>query len=468
MPNRLTMIDSDEQHVEQVQQRVDALLLVALELRLGLDLRVGEAARAPAAAAGCWRRDAAGDVDEREDVLRVLVGAVEARRRDRDVAEGEPPFGGAKMPAHAAGRRRFPVGRLAARAASRPAGGVLRVVLGRRTRRRRRARPGVAGEPVLPFDLDHAADVAPVDARDRRSCAEGRALRRRARRRSDLHARHASRARPPTATAIGDEAVRRGERVVGRELLVDRASSKCDFSPAASTATSVTSASPIISAAAVEAVRAGLRIAFSRASRPARAAERARRASRARDASGRTRRGASSATPMNSATMPTPIASRRVAVDGRPTNSADEQQRERRPRSRASAASGPKRARRDGGSTAPSRTAAIGGTRVARSAGRSAASTVIDDRRRAARRRSCASRTRSRLRQVDAEGDEQRVQALGEREPGKQPDHRREQADQRAPRAAPSAAPAGASRRACAACANSRVRWATVIESVLR
>ena len=39
--------------------------------------------------------------------------------------------------------------------------------------------------------------------------------------------------------------------------------------PAASTATSVTSASPIISAAAVEAVRCGFRRALSRASTPA-------------------------------------------------------------------------------------------------------------------------------------------------------------------------------------------------------
>ena len=45
--------------------------------------------------------------------------------------------------------------------------------------------------------------------------------------------------------------------------------SKVDFRPAASTDTSVTSASPIISADAVEAVRAGLRIALPRASLPA-------------------------------------------------------------------------------------------------------------------------------------------------------------------------------------------------------
>ena len=37
---------------------------------------------------------------------------------------------------------------------------------------------------------------------------------------------------------------------------------------------------------------------------------------------------------------------------------------------------GPKRAKRDGGSSAPSRTAAIGSTRVARSAGRIAAISV--------------------------------------------------------------------------------------------
>ena len=45
--------------------------------------------------------------------------------------------------------------------------------------------------------------------------------------------------------------------------------------------------------------------------------------------------------------------------------------------STTTAVTGPKRAQRDGGSTAPSRTAAIGGTRVARRAGRRLASNVI-------------------------------------------------------------------------------------------
>ena len=77
---------------------------------------------------------------------------------------------------------------------------------------------------------------------------------------------------------------------------------------------------------------------------------------------------------------------------------------------------GPKRAKRDGGSSAPSRTAAIGSTRVARIAGRIAAISVTtmptserdDDR---ARREDGPD-----LRQVDAERDEERVQELREPE----------------------------------------------------
>ena len=63
IPNRLMMIDSDEQHVEQVQQRVEPLLLVVLNWCLGLDLGVGEAARAPRRACAVFAaRDAAVDV----------------------------------------------------------------------------------------------------------------------------------------------------------------------------------------------------------------------------------------------------------------------------------------------------------------------------------------------------------------------------------------------------------------------
>ena len=75
--------------------------------------------------------------------------------------------------------------------------------------------------------------------------------------------------------------------------------------PAAKTATNETSASPIISAAAVAAVRPGLRIAFSRASRPGTP----RRRSSGRpttEASGVTSRGLSRVTPMKTAAAPTP------------------------------------------------------------------------------------------------------------------------------------------------------------------
>ncbi len=82
------------------------------------------------------------------------------------------------------------------------------------------------------------------------------------------------------------------------------------------------------------------------------------------------------ATPRNSATAPHPTASSRRPV----ARAAGEQHRRASARStrrwslRAPAV--PKRAKRDGGSTEPSRTAAIGATRVERSAGRIAASIV--------------------------------------------------------------------------------------------
>ena len=76
--------------------------------------------------------------------------------------------------------------------------------------------------------------------------------------------------------------------------------------PAASTATSVTSASPIISAAAVEAVRCGFRRALSRASTPA--APPIRVAGQPRAAtSGRTSLAAKSATPRKIRSAPSPI-----------------------------------------------------------------------------------------------------------------------------------------------------------------
>ena len=81
-------------------------------------------------------------------------------------------------------------------------------------------------------------------------------------------------------------------------------------------------------------------------------------------------------TPKKSSSTPSPSASRRGAVasplasDPRATSPIAKT-------STTTAVTGPKWAQRDGGSTAPSRTAAIGGTRVARRAGRRLASNVI-------------------------------------------------------------------------------------------
>ena len=77
--------------------------------------------------------------------------------------------------------------------------------------------------------------------------------------------------------------------------------------PEASTATEVTSAIPIMRAAAVEAVRPGLRIEFARASRPALppifvAGQ------PSTEANGRTSQAEISATPMKSRNAPTPMA----------------------------------------------------------------------------------------------------------------------------------------------------------------
>ena len=145
--------------------------------------------------------------------------------------------------------------------------------------------------------------------------------------------------------------------------------------PAASTPTSVTSASPIISADAVEAVRAGLRAELPSASLPA-APPIFVAGQPSTLTSGGTSFGASIEKPMNSATAPTPTASSRSPVD-RPLTSRPISISTIAPITVPPAAYGPNLAHRDGGSSAPSRAAAIGGTRVARSAGRTAAIIVI-------------------------------------------------------------------------------------------
>ena len=90
--------------------------------------------------------------------------------------------------------------------------------------------------------------------------------------------------------------------VVGVDLVGDRLL-RGGVRPAPSTATTVTSVSPIISAAAVEAVRPGLRTAFAPASSPATPPMR-RAGQPTTRASGLTSRGASSAMPANRPSTP--------------------------------------------------------------------------------------------------------------------------------------------------------------------
>ncbi len=236
-------------------------------------------------------------------------------------------------------------------------------------------------------------------------------------------------------------------------------------SPAASTATSVTSARPIISADAVEAVRVGLRIAFA-AREPAggaadlrrgpaeharRAAARASSRASPRPRTGPPRRGRSRAaalpwrarrrTARPASARPRPPIVRTAATVLRSARSA------------TAAAARPRARRR---SAARASRGSPGAAREHRD--HDADGERDDDRARREHRR--------RLRQVDAEGDEQRVQPLGERR-GRGTGRRPTRAGRsRTLRAAPSAAPARAVAPSVRSVASSRVRWAIVIESV--
>src|SRR3954469_270205 len=154
------------------------------------------------------------------------------------------------------------------------------------------------------------------------------------------------------------------------------ASSNDERSPWPKSATKVTSARPIIRADAVDAVRAGFRVALSRARIPdAPPIDRAGAPSTA--ARGRTIFAAFIETPKKRSSTPIPIANSRGAVAALLA---------REPKQRSAIASsstinevtGPYFAQRETGITEPSRTAAIGGTRVARRAGRKLAISVID------------------------------------------------------------------------------------------
>ena len=121
-------------------------------------------------------------------------------------------------------------------------------------------------------------------------------------------------------------------------------------------------------------------------------------------------------------------------------------------------------AKREGGSVEPSRTAAIGGTRVARRAGTTLASSVI-----VVPSASETTIVRS-SNTIPASGRSPPIAAnspLGEPEPGEEPDHRRQQPDHQAldHHRAHDLLARGPRVRSVA---NSRVRWATVIDRVLK
>ena len=146
------------------------------------------------------------------------------------------------------------------------------------------------------------------------------------------------------------------------------------LSPAAKTVTNTTSASPIIRAAAVVAVRPGFRMAFSRASRPVRPRTRSK-GRPVSEARGRTRRGENSETPNRISAAPPPSSPAALPESSIPPNS---------PISiiaspiapNATATAVTMRPRGFVSWSSASRSAAIGVTRVARSAGTSAATTV--------------------------------------------------------------------------------------------
>ena len=139
------------------------------------------------------------------------------------------------------------------------------------------------------------------------------------------------------------------------------------FAPAAKIEAKVTSATPIMSAAAVTAVRPGWRTEFSRASRPVMPV--ARSIGRPMTfASGRTSRGESSATPMKVSAAPPPMNEIAALSDFRLPKSPTHMS----PTPIASSSPAPMAIRRPRPrciGTTPSRSASTGGTRVARIAG---------------------------------------------------------------------------------------------------
>ena len=193
-------------------------------------------------------------------------------------------------------------------------------------------------------------------------------------------------------------------------------------------ATKVTSARPIISAEAVEAVRAGFRVALSRARIPGappivRAGRAEHGGERADDLAPRSSRRRRRAAARRGRAAAAAARSRcRCASAPRETSAIAST-------STASAVTVPYLAQRDGGSTEPSRTAAIGGTRVARRAGRMLANSVTSVPTRSETTTVRVGEDRRAVRQVDPDRDEQPVQQLRQPEAEEEADDGAEQAD---------------------------------------
>ena len=336
--------------------------------------------------------------------------------------------------------------------------------LARRSRRRRRATPAIASRALSPVETVGLRDRGRVDAAHvdlvAGDLAPGRCGRWRRR-----HARRVARG-VADVRRDGRPSVLRRDDVVGADLAVELVLHR-GAQPWPSTATNVTSVRPIISAAAVEAVRPGLRIAFSRASLPAAPPRRAAGAPTTR-ASGLTSRGASIATPTKSPRAPPTIpkirsgrvhvvAERRVDERGRRRRRlARARRRTARRDSRAGSvrALADRRDRRDAG-RADRR-------HEAREQGDAAPTSERDDHRPRRERRSRPAAGRARVRRTPPRAP------FASATPSASPTTDASDAERQRLERAPTAAPAGARRRACAACASSRVRCATVIESVLK
>ena len=221
------------------------------------------------------------------------------------------------------------------------------------------------------------------------------------------------------------------------------------FAPAAKIEAKVTSATPIMSAAAVTAVRPGWRTEFSRASWPVMPV--ARSIGRPMTfASGRTSRGESSATPRKVSAAPPPMNEIAALSDFRlpnsPTHMSAHADREQQPGADGHPPPAPALHRHDALAQRLHRRHARGAQRR-RDAGDEAHHRAHEDRddHRAALDDDALAR------QVGAERLEQRAQERRGPDAQQEADDAADEAEQRAPRRRPPARPGGATRRGCAA-----------------